>query len=157
MHARVALVGVLSLAACAQATPVPPGVGAVIVVRGFSFELPGLSPTGAGGADAPVSIRAGPAVYRVVNDGSAAHEVRVMRMRGGAGAQDAVQHLLGAGSRTPPGEFVDGRVEVPAGGEGRLEVDLTPGGYILVCTLPDPATGQPYAARGLVRDLSVSR
>jgi hypothetical protein len=58
MRVRVALTGVLCLAGCAQAAPVPPAAGAVIVVRGFSFELPGLSPAGASGADAAVSVGA---------------------------------------------------------------------------------------------------
>jgi hypothetical protein len=128
-----------------------------IVVRAFSYELP-LSPPGVtGSAGAPVAFRAGPGTYRVVNQGRRTHEVRVMGMRNGGRAPEAVQFLLGAGSRTPPGEFLDGAVEVPAGGQGVLELDLAPGDYVLVCTLSDPASGQPYAARGLARDFSVVR
>jgi hypothetical protein len=148
---------VIALSACTSESATPDSTR-TITIHEFFFDVSGTPPTtGTGGPAVSFSASAGQAVHRVVNEGQQPHEVRVMRMRGKAGADEAVQFLLGAGPRIPPGDFVGDAVVVPAGGAGTFELDLEPGDYALVCTLEDPATGQPYAARGLARDLFVAR
>jgi hypothetical protein len=40
--------------------------------------------------------------------------------------------------------------------EGYWTVTLTPGNYVLLCFVPDPADGKPHLMKGMVREFTIS-
>jgi hypothetical protein len=91
-------------------------------------------------------------VLIVSNAGEREHEALVLRLDGGADADDLLQQ---PGPRLPDGLVFAGQVTVPAGSQAELIlVDLQPGRYALVSLLLDE-TGVPDLARGMEAELQV--
>lgn len=99
----------------------------------------------------PAEIRAGPQVWEVVNDGPQPHEMLLMRVVDGVTVEQALASLAEETPTGPPLAIPVGGVQgLQAGLTSYLEFDLAPGSYIVVCHIPDPATGQPHLALGMI-------
>jgi hypothetical protein len=112
-----------------------------IRLKDFSFELPALV--------------AGTHTFRVINDGPLTHELQVVRLNDGATAQDYLAAFAPGAKGPPPGVMIGGPGAYSRGLEGYWTVTLTPGNYVLLCFVPDPADGKPHLMKGMVRELSI--
>lgn len=119
----------------------PPQVSATITTREFAF-------------DGPATLPAGQTTVQVVNRGQQSHELALMRIDPGHTVQDLVGILQQSGPDSgPPPDWVHqtrGWDAAGPGVDGTVTLDLTPGTYVMLCFLPDVATGTPHALLGMV-------
>ena len=119
---------------------VEPDIDADLVVRMVDF-----------GYDLPAEVSAGRQVWEVVNDGPQPHEMALMKVADGYDADDVMTYLQSGGEGGPPPAIPVGGAQVIADGRSNfVELDLTPGLYVALCYVPDPATGRPHLALGMV-------
>lgn len=78
---------------------------------------------------APTEIPAGPATFKVRNDGTVVHEMVLIKTDKGAAN-------LATGGEVDETGAVDEVADLPAGQEKDLSVTLEPGSYVLLCALP---------------------
>ena len=143
---------------------VEPQAAGTVVLRDFSFEL-------------PAQIAAGPQIWEVVNEGPQPHEIALLQLAPGVTPEQLLGMLAGppaspevgndmaspeagvAGSPVaggpPPFHLVGGMQALAAGLRGWAVLDLEPGSYVVVCFVPDPASGLPHAALGMVAAFTV--
>lgn len=105
----------------------------------------------------PSEIKPGPQVWEVVNDGPQPHEMLLMRVVDGVTVEQALASLAEETPTGPPLAIPVGGVQgLQAGLSNYLDLDLAPGNYIVVCHIPDPATGQPHLALGMISVFTVA-
>jgi uncharacterized cupredoxin-like copper-binding protein len=108
------------------------------------------------GAD---TLPAGKTTVKVQNDGPQTHELSVLKLDGIT--FDEAKALITSdepppGTSGPPPVSDDGGIGALANGSsGWAELDLTPGTYAFLCFIPDAATGQPHAALGMIKQVTV--
>jgi hypothetical protein len=112
------------------------------------------------------AIATGPQTIQVVNSGAQNHEVTVVKLAEGF-TVDQLRAMFTEEQPTPaPGETPEeqgpppftsagGYGAIAPGDDGYMILDLEPGNYALLCFFPDPATGAPHAALGMVGSLTV--
>jgi hypothetical protein len=115
---------------------------ATFTMRDFSFSMPD-------------SLPAGTATYRVVNAGPQPHELNVLKLAPGVSQQDLLA-WEDAPNGPPPFEAVGGINGFSVDGSGYMTLDLTPGTYVAVCHIPDPATGIAHAHLGMIKTFTVA-
>jgi len=82
--------------------------------------------------------------------------------RGGAGSvlagdsSAAVSDLAPGAKGPPPGKPMGGNGAISPGQSNYWTVTLTPGTYLLVCFVPDPADGAPHVMKGMIQTIVVS-
>lgn len=144
------------------ATEEPQAAGSVVLLD-FAFTL-------------PAEIAAGPQIWEVVNEGPQPHEIALLKlapgvtpeqlqgMFAGPPASPEAGHDMASPAATsdpaaaagpPPFEPVGGMQALAAGMRGWAVLDLEPGNYLAVCFVPDPASGQPHTALGMVASFTV--
>jgi hypothetical protein len=128
-------------AAPPRSTETPPAVQA-ITLADFSFEL-------------SQPIKAGPQTIRVVNKGSQAHEVVVVKLAPGASVADFLDAFRPGVAFSPAGKPIGGLVGLDPGREGFFRAEFSPGRYGLICFLPDFITRAPHFTRGMMLDFEV--
>jgi uncharacterized cupredoxin-like copper-binding protein len=101
-------------------------------------------------------LAAGRNVIRVENRGAEIHEVDVFRLNAGISSDALVAWQAGDQEGEAPGVPVGGTLDVEPGDQVWVEVDLEPGRYVLICTVPAP-DGQPHAHKGMVLEVEVGR
>ena len=96
----------------------------------------------------------------VVNDGDQAHELVVSRLPDGVEIEDIVtwnDHALFTPEPFPqPQVDVAGVTMLDAGERGRVRLDLPAGDYVLLCFLPDSASGTSHLHQGMVYPFTVN-
>ena len=104
------------------------------------------------------TLSAGPHTVTVTNTGPQPHEATIVKLADGVAATD----LLAMFSSTeappagpPPFTTAGGVAGVSAGSTITMDVDLEPGNYAFLCFVPDPASGAPHAALGMIGALTV--
>lgn len=107
----------------------------------------------------PSELSAGKHTFKITNQGPQQHELIVAHLAPGKTGDDLLKFIESAGpnSTTPPpivGQPT-GFSPVAAGVVGYQDFDFTPGSYVAICFLPDPATGKPHAALGMVTPFTV--
>ena len=122
--------------------PAPDAPVGDIELADFSFGLPagGLSTSG---------------TYRVTNEGSADHEMALMRIDDDKAFGDVVAYLQSGFQGEPPVAFTGGAGGIEPGAEGYVDLDLAPGEYVAMCFLEDEATGKRHAELGMVLPFTV--
>lgn len=122
-----------------------PDITADLVVRMVDF-----------GYDFPAEIRAGPQVWEVINDGPQPHEMALMKIAEGRTVEEALASLGGPPVQGPPAAVPVGGVQaLDVGRSNFVELDLTPGNYVVVCFVGDPESGQPHIALGMISTFTV--
>jgi hypothetical protein len=112
-----------------------PRADATVTLRDFSFETP--------------PITAGERTLRVVNEGPQIHEMAVIRAS--AALPEVIAALMNMDEEPSfPIESYGGLQAIDAGKSGWVTLDFTPGTYVFICFVPDPETGLPHAALGMV-------
>jgi plastocyanin len=100
-------------------------------------------------------IRPGRTTVRVVNKGTQAHEVVVVRLAPRATVATFLDEFQPGIAATPSGKPVGGMVGLEPEGEGFFTIDFVAGRYGLICFLPDLLRGEPHFMRGMLMDLRV--
>ena len=120
----------------------PPHAEVTITEADFSFQL-------------SEPVQAGRRTVRVMNKGSQAHEVVVVRLARRATVDAFVDEFQPGVPTSPSGTPVGGLVGLEPGEEGFFTMDFAPGRYGLICFLPDLVRGAPHFTRGMLMDVTV--
>ncbi len=141
-HFAKGMVKQLEVTAPAGEAAAAPATDGTVVLKDFTFELP--------------AIAAGPMVLAIQNDGPQPHEFTILRLAEGKTVDDALAFFQPDSPPGPP-PFTDagGFQAIGPGGGGNVHVNLEAGNYFAICFVPDPATGQPHAALGMVSPFTV--
>jgi hypothetical protein len=107
------------------------------------------------GYDIPTEVSAGKQTWEVVNAGAQPHELLVAKLEDGKTLTDVMNFLLGGEEGEAPYEFQGGAQAMATAYSNFVEFDLAPGSYVALCFVPDPATGKPHVALGMVRPFTV--
>jgi len=118
-----------------------PEAEGVVKLLDFSFVL-------------PTSMKAGKQIWQIVNEGKQPHEIALVRLADGKTLDDAV-NFMQAPTGAPPFIDVGGFQGIDPGASGWLHLDLQPGRYVALCHIPDPASGKPHEALGMVLPFTV--
>lgn len=151
-----------------EAQPQEPESDLTITMKDFSYNMPD-------------QVMAGRHVWKITNDGPQPHEYALFKLAPGVSAEQAVAILGGSAApaaatpmagmtmATPVASpaaatpVAGGAPFMPDGGmqaldsglSGWLVVNLTPGNYLIVCNVPDPATGKPHFELGMWKGFTV--
>ena len=101
-----------------------------VIFKDFSFVLPD-------------SLKAGPILLNVTNEGAEPHQVTFLKLAPGKTVQDAT-NFLGEQIGPAPFERVGGMSALSTGQSGWVKLDLEPGNYAALCFVPDSTTMQPH-------------
>jgi plastocyanin len=103
------------------------------------------------------TLTAGEHTVTVTNDGPQPHEATVVKLPEGMTASDLVPVFTSTEPQTgaPPFTSVAGVAGIASGATVTMDLDLEPGNYAFLCFVPDPATGRPHVALGMVGALTV--
>jgi plastocyanin len=93
----------------------------------------------------------------VTNVGPQPHEATIVELAEGVAAADLIPMFTSTEPPTgaPPFTSVGGVAGIAVGQTVTMDVDLEAGSYAFLCFVPDPATGAPHAALGMVGTLTV--
>ena len=119
----------------------PPQAEATVKMDDFSFVLPS-------------DIKAGPQVWQIDNRGQQPHEISLIKLVEGKTMAD-VAAFMAAPDGPPPFASAGGLQGIDPGESGWLKLNLTPGDYVALCHIPDPASGKPHTELGMVAPFSV--
>lgn len=98
---------------------------------------------------------AGRHVIKVVNNGTQVHEFELIRLAPGKTLNDLMQwgQTYQGGL---PGSSLGGSAPMVPGMVEYVPMDLTPGNYVALCFMPDPTTGKPHLAEGMVYQFTIT-
>jgi uncharacterized cupredoxin-like copper-binding protein len=119
----------------------PPQAEAAVEMDDFSFVLPS-------------EIKAGPQVWQIDNEGQQPHEISLIKLAEGKTMEDVAAFMAGPNG-PPPFTSAGGLQGIDPGESGWLKLNLTPGEYVALCHIPDPASGKPHTELGMVAAFSV--
>lgn len=125
----------------AQTGEQPPKADATVKMDDFAFILPS-------------EIKAGPQVWQIDNHGQQPHEIGLIKLAEGKTMED-VGAFMAAPNGPPPFSDVGGLQAIDPGESGWVNLNLTPGEYVALCHIPDPASGKPHVELGMVAAFSV--
>jgi outer membrane protein assembly factor BamE (lipoprotein component of BamABCDE complex) len=113
-----------------------PQVNGQVMLRDFSIVL-------------PASIPAGPTMLQVTNQGSQPHEMSLLKLSAGKDVPDVLA-FLGKPAGPPPFTDAGGMAALAPGFSAWVKLNLVPGKYVALCFVPDPTTGKPHFALGMI-------
>ncbi len=125
----------------AEASQSQPQADATVKLLDFSFVL-------------PAEIKAGRQIWQIINEGQQPHEIMLIKLADGKGIAD-VQAFLQSPQGAPPFSQIGGFQAINPGASGWLNLDLTPGEYVAICHIPDPASGHTHSELGMVMPFTV--
>jgi hypothetical protein len=143
-HVAKGMISPLTITEPATEQPEPPDAYASVIASDFQF-------------DAPDTLPAGEAVIEVQNDGPQPHEMTLVKLDAGVTFED-LQALLASEEEPagpPPFSSAGGLGPIAAGTSGYTTLDLEAGTYALLCFVPDPDSGAPHFALGMVDSFTV--
>ena len=106
----------------------------------------------------PEEIPAGPQVWQVSNVGTQPHFIELVKTPEPVSMEQMMAILFGDEGATPapgapnPDDFLGagGLATMSVGTTGWIELDLEPGYYVVMCFVPDGASGMPHAMMGML-------
>lgn len=103
------------------------------------------------------TLSVGPHQVSVTNKGPQPHEATIVKLADGVEAADLAAMFTSTEAPTGPPPFTTaGGVAGIAPGETiSMDVDLPAGNYAYLCFVPDPASGAPHAALGMIGALTI--
>jgi len=113
-----------------------------VVMKDFAFGLPS-------------TIKSGLLTYKVTNEGPQPHEMAMMKLAPGKTIDDVKAALQSPSGGPLPGDFVGGAGALAPGSSAWLRMSLEPGNYVVVCFVPDPASGKAHAELGMITPFTV--
>lgn len=114
-----------------------------------------------GFGDMPMETTAGTHIWEVTNNGEQIHEFLVMRQAEGVTYDEIVAELqTPPGTPTPAGPpshwIIGGAAPMTPGQTNYSILELEAGDYFTICFIPDPATGAPHFALGMIMPVTVT-
>lgn len=101
-------------------------------------------------------VTAGKQVWQVINQGPQPHEMIVGKLQKGKTMDDVMAYLQNGSQGLPPIELMGGAQAIAAGQSSFINLDLKPGQYVAICFIPDPASGKPHVALGMLSPFTVT-
>jgi uncharacterized cupredoxin-like copper-binding protein len=147
-HAAKGMLGEFQVAPANDSINTAPKSSATIILGDFSFTVP-AGFTGKGQVD-------------ISNQGTQVHEAALFKINPGKTLAQAKAFLLTPPGTPPPAgpppfTEVTGTVGLSPLQHAWLDMDLTPGNYMLICFFPDPKKGGiPHALEGMVKGFTIS-
>jgi hypothetical protein len=149
-HAAHGMISTVKVVQTAESDLVAPTAASTITLGDFSFTLP--------------SGFTGKGLVDISNQGAQAHEMVIVKLAPGKTLEDAKGFLLTPpGSKAPPGPppFISipglgGVTGLSSQQHAWLDMNLTPGNYVLICFFPDPQKGGlPHAIEGMIKEITI--
>jgi plastocyanin len=142
-HIAKGMIGPLEVTGTAVDAPLPAG-DAELALQDFAYV--GVS-----------SVAAGQHTVTVTNKGPQPHEATLVKLNEGTTVEDVVQNFTSAEppSGAPPWTPAGGIAGIAAEATAAMEIVVEAGDYAFICFIPDPGTGKPHAALGMVGGLTV--
>jgi plastocyanin len=137
------MVGQIAVTGSASDAPLPAG-DAEVTLQDFAFV--GLS-----------TLSAGQHTVTVTNDGPQLHEATLVKLNEGT----TVEQVVGLFTATeppsgpPPWTSAGGIAGLADGSSATMDIEVEAGDYAFICFIPDPASGKPHAALGMVGGVTV--
>ena len=100
-------------------------------------------------------ITAGLHTIEVMNHGTQAHEVVVVKLVPGATVNDVIASFDPSAAGPPPGQLVGGITGIEKGERVHFTGEFEPGRYGLICFVPDAETGRPHFLHGMTTEFTV--
>jgi hypothetical protein len=100
-------------------------------------------------------ITAGVHTIEVMNHGSQAHEVVVVKLVPGATVKDVIASFEPGTAGPPPGRLVGGITGIEKGERVHFTGEFERGSYGLICFIPDAETGRPHFLHGMTTEFTV--
>jgi len=122
----------------AQTAAQTPNPDVTVNMKDFTFDM-------------PTEVKAGKSTWEIINNGPEPHEMALVKLDEGKTLQDVVAAMQ-SNPMVPP-DFVQdagGMQAIDSGMTGYMEADMTPGNYIALCFVPDPASGKPHIELGMM-------
>ena len=126
----------------AKSKPRAPEADIRMTLHDYAFDLPAVIP-------------AGRHTIRVENAAAQPHEAVLGKLVAGKTIADLMQWMK-TREGAMPGEEVGGTVGLSTGEVNFVNVDLTPGEYVLLCFVPDAKDGKSHLSHGMIRQFTVS-
>lgn len=104
--------------------------------------------------DVKSAFRAGKQSAHLRNLGGRTHQALLVRLPAGVKAEDELNWFRGGSRGARPGHPMGGVIELPAGGEAWAGFDLSPGRYLLICSVPD-ADGRRHFDHGMKLEFEI--
>ena len=140
---------------------VPPTADLTVEMVDFAFEMPSMQ------------VAPGPQIWEVPNVGEQVHELVIFQLAPGVtfeqaqaifsalpepGATPAADAAMATppAAGPPPFTLVGGVAPMNPGYTNWPVLDLEPSDYVAICFVPDPATGMPHFALGMIMPFTVA-
>jgi plastocyanin len=142
-HVAKGMIAPLEVTGTAVDAPLPAG-DAELALQDFAFI--GVT-----------SVAAGQHTVTVTNKGPQSHEAALLRLDEGTTVEQVIEAFTATEppSGPPPWTSSGGIAGIAPGTTAAMEVDVDAGDYAFICFIPDPASGKPHAALGMVGGLTV--
>ena len=142
-HLAKGMIAPLEVTGTAVDAPLPAG-DAELTLQDFAF-------TGV------TSLAAGQHTVTVSNKGPQPHEATLVKLDEGTTVEQVVAAFTSAEqpSGPPPWTSAGGIAGIAAGTTAAMEVNVEAGDYAFICFVPDPGSGKPHAALGMVGAVTV--
>ncbi len=142
-HLAKGMVGQLEVTGTAADVPLPAGDAEVTLQDMAYVGLTTLTP--------------GEHIVAVTNAGPQPHEATLVKLNDGTTAEQVVQFFTSTEppSGPPPWTSAGGIAAIATGTSATMEIDVEAGEYAFICFVPDPASGKPHAALGMVGGVTV--
>lgn len=142
-HLAKGMVSQLAVTGTAADTPLPGG-DAEVALKDFEFA-------------GPTTLTPGEHVVTVTNDGPQPHEATLVKLNEGVTVEQVAQAFTSTEppSGPPPWTSAGGIAGIAPGTTASMDLDVEAGEYAFICFVPDPASGAPHAALGMVGGLTV--
>jgi hypothetical protein len=136
-HLALGMVKPLEVVASSTTTEAPEA-DLVVDMHDFAFTIPG-------------EIKAGTQTWEVVNHGEQPHELMLGKIKEGQTLEDVMAYLAkGQLGFDIPLDLMGGMQGLSTNNSSFVTFDLTPGEYVTLCFIPDPKTGMPHIALGMI-------
>jgi uncharacterized cupredoxin-like copper-binding protein len=147
-HAAHGMIGEVQAEVNTNSVSAAPVSTSTIILGDFSFTLP-AGFTGKGTVD-------------ISNQGTEVHELNLFKLNPGKTVAEAKAFVLTPPGTPPPAgpppfTEITGTVGLTPGQNAWLDMNLTPGNYMLICFFPDPKKKNiPHALEGMVKGFTIS-
>jgi hypothetical protein len=104
----------------------------------------------------PDEVKAGHQTWMIENKGTQWHELAIIKPHPGVTMDDLITLLESQDPQSePPLDIVAAWPPMSEGEQVWVDLDLPPGEYTVICTMPDSKDGKPHLAHGMMRTLTV--
>jgi plastocyanin len=142
-HLAKGMVGQLEVTGTSAGGALPAG-DAEVMLKDFAYD--GLT-----------TLTPGAHTVAVTNDGPQPHEATLVKLNEGTTAEQVIQFFTSSEppSGPPPWTSAGGIAAIATDTSATIEVNVEAGEYAFICLVPDPASGKPHTALGMVGGVTV--